>query len=166
MRSHKMAGLACRIEKIQMDKPRGRPFPPGNTLGRGRPKGSPNREKSPSQHLLDEYASHIMRKCMAQAMEGNASAMRLCVERIFPSRRGALIQINLPPIRTAEDVGRAAEKVTQAIRRGKLTPAEGNEMMNHLESRSRIIEGAKFETQLADLADKINAIQKVGEKHD
>ena len=149
-----------------MDKPRGRPFPPGNTLGRGRPKGSRNREKSPNQNLLDEFAPHIMRKCMAQAMDGSASAMRLCVERIFPSRRGALIQINLPPIRTAEDVGRAAEKVTQAIRRGKLTPAEGNEMMNHLESRSRIIEGAKFETQLAELADKINAIQKVGEEHD
>jgi hypothetical protein len=166
MKSHKMAGLACRIEKIQMDKPRGRPFPPGNVFGRGRPKGSRNREKSPIQHLLDEFAPHIMRKCMAQAMEGSASAMRLCVERIFPSRRGALIQLNLPPIRTVEDVGRAAEKVTQAIRRGKLTPAEGNEMMNHLEGRSRIIEGAKFETQLADLADKINAIQKVGEEHD
>ena len=161
-----MAGRACRNEKIRMDKPRGRPFPPGNTLGRGRPKGSRNREKSPIQHLLDEYAPHIMRKCMAQALDGNSSSMRLCVERIFPSRRGALIQLNLPSIRTAEDVGRAAEKVTQAIRRGKLTPAEGNEMMNHLESRSRIIEGAKFETQLADLADKINAIQKVGEKHD
>jgi len=149
-----------------MDKPRGRPFPPGNTLGRGRPKGSRNREKSPSQHLLDEFAPHIMRKCMAQAMEGNASAMRLCVERTFPSRRGALVQMNLPPIRTAEDVDRAAEKVTQAIRRGKLTPAEGNTMMNLLESRSRFIEGVKFESQLADLADRVNAIQKVGEEHD
>jgi len=149
-----------------MDKPRGQPFPPGNKFGRGRPKGSPNREKSPTQHLLDEFAPHIIRKCIAQAMEGNASAMRLCMERISPSRRGALIQMNLPPIRTAEDVGRAAEKVTQAVRRGRLTPAEGNEMMNHFESRSRFIEGAKFETQLADLADKINAIQKVGEEHD
>ena len=149
-----------------MDKPRGRPFPPGNKFGRGRPKGSRNREKSPSQHLLDEYAPHIMRKCMAQAMEGNASAMRLCVERIFPSRRGALVQMDLSPIRTAEDVDRAADQVMQAIRKGKLTPAEGNEMMNLLESRSRIIVGVKFETQLADLTDKVNAIQKVGDEHD
>ena len=99
-------------------------------------------------------------------MDGSASSMRLCVERILPSRRGALIQLNLPPIRTAEDVGRAAEKVTQAIRRGKLTLAEGNAMMNILESRSRIMVGVKFETQLADLTDKVNAIQKVGEEHD
>jgi hypothetical protein len=161
-----MAGRACRIRMIQMDKPRGRPFPPGNLFGRGRPKGSRNREKSPSQNLLDEFAPHIIRKCIAQAMEGSASAMRLCVERISPSRRGALVQMNLPPIRTIEDVGRAAEKVTQAVRKGKLTPAEGNEMMNLFESRSRIIEGVKFETQLAELADKVNAIQQVREEHD
>src|ERR1700731_2519100 len=109
MRSHKMAGRACRIRKVQMDKPRGRPFPPGNTLGRGRPKGSRNREKPPSKHLLDKLAPPIMRKCMAHELEGNASAMRLCVERIFPSRRGALIKMNLAPIRTAEDVDRAAK---------------------------------------------------------
>ena len=24
-----------------------------------------------NQHLLDDYAPHIMRKCIAQAMEGN-----------------------------------------------------------------------------------------------
>ena len=109
-----MAGLACRIERTRMDKPRGRPFPPGNKFGRGRPKGSRNREKSPSQQLLDEYAPHIMRKCIAQAMEGNASAMRLCMERISPPRRGALVRMKLPPIRTAADVDRAADKVMQA----------------------------------------------------
>ena len=34
------------------------------------------------------------------------------------------------------------------------------------ERNTRIIEGAKFETQLAELAEKVNAIQKVGEEHD
>ncbi len=149
-----------------MDKPRGRPFPAGNTFGRGRPKGSRNRENSSSQHLLDEFAPHILRKCMAQAMEGSASAMRLCVERILPSRRGTLVQMNLSTMRTAEDVDRAADIVTQAVRRGKITLAEGNEMMSLLESRSRIIEKVKFETRLEDLTDKVNAIQKAGEEHD
>jgi hypothetical protein len=42
--------------------------------------------------------------------------------------------MNLPPIKTAEDVNKAAEKVTQAIRRGEITPAEGDTMMNILEA--------------------------------
>ena len=96
-----------------------------NTLGRGRPKGSRNQAKSPGQLLLDEYAGHLVRKCIASAMQGDSSAMRMCMDRISPSRRGALTQINLPSIRTAGDVDKAAENVTQAIRRGKITPSEG-----------------------------------------
>ena len=119
--------------------------------------GSRNREKSPGQHLLDEYAPHLVRKCIALAMQGDPSAMRMCMERISPARRGATIRMNLPPIRTAQDVDRAAEKVTQAIRRGDLTPAEGGTMMNILESRSRVIERGQWEGRLEKLEEKMAA---------
>ena len=138
-----------------MKKARGRPFPPGNTLGRGRPKGSRNKAKSPGQDLLDEYAPHLMRKCIALAMQGDRSAMRICMERISPARRGACITMNLPAIRTAQDVDKAAEKVTQAIRRGELTPTEGSTMMNLLESRSRVMERGQMESRLENLEEKM-----------
>ncbi len=134
-----------------MNQPRGRPFAAGNTLGRGRPKGSRNRAKPPGQHLLDEYAEHVVRKCIALALQGNPNAMRLCMERINPARRGALIPIHLPSIRTAGDVDQAAEKVTQGIRRGTLTPTEGGTVMNILESRLRVIEKVQWESRLEKL---------------
>jgi hypothetical protein len=131
-------------------KVRGRPFEPGNQLGRGRPKGSRNKSK-PGQNLLDEYATHLTRKCIAEAMQGDRSAMRICMERISPARRGACITMNLPSIRTAADVHKAAEKVTQAIRRGEITPTEGSTMMAILESRSRVIERVQMESRLEKL---------------
>jgi hypothetical protein len=138
-----------------MNHPRGRPFQPGNTLGRGRPKGSRNRSKSPAQELLDEYAPHLTRKCIAQALEGDRSAMRLCMERASPVRRGACITLSLPAIKTAGDVDKAAEKVTQAILRGKIAPTEGSVLMNILESRSRIIERGQWESRLEKLEEKV-----------
>jgi hypothetical protein len=140
------------IESGAKNKVRGRPFAPGNRLGRGRPKGSGNKVK-PGQALLDDYAEPITRKCIALAMRGDRSAMRICMERISPARRGASIQMNLPPIKTAADVDRAAEKVTQAIRRGNLTPTEGATMMSILESRSRVFERVQLEGRL----DKVEA---------
>ncbi|MCU1336118.1 MAG: hypothetical protein JWO19_1699 [Bryobacterales bacterium] len=134
-----------------MNKERGRPFAPGNTLGRGRPKGSRNKPKSPGQDLLDEYALHLIRKCIALAMQGDRNAMRICMERISPARSDACIRMSLPPIQTARDLDKAAEKVTQAIRRGNITPAEGGKVMNILESRSRIIEKVEFENRLEKL---------------
>jgi hypothetical protein len=128
-----------------MNKPRGRPFQSGNTMGRGRPKRARNKEKSPEQGLLQEYAPHLTRKGIALAMEGDRSAMRLCMERIIPSRRGACLTMNLPAIRTAGDVDKAAAKLMQDIWRGAITPAEGGSIMNTLESRTRIIEKAQLE---------------------
>src|SRR5664279_2432262 len=105
-----------------MSEPRGRPFAAGNTLGRGRPKGSRNKGKSPGQQLLEEYAEPLVRKCISLTGQGDKSAMRLCMERILPARRDASIRLRLPPIGTAQDVDRAAEKVTQETGRGRITP--------------------------------------------
>ena len=152
-----MTEKVVEIESGERNKVRGRPFLPGNTMGKGRPKGSPNKAK-PGQTLIKEYREHIERKCIALAMQGDPSAMRICMERISPTRRGAIVTMNLPPIKTAGDVDKAAEKVTQAIRRGDLTPAEGGIMMNILESRSRVIERVQLESRLekveAALADR------------
>lgn len=148
------------IESGKGKKVRGRPFEPGNKLGQGRPKGSRNQSKSPGQELLDEYAPHLIRKCIAEAMQGSASAMRICMERISPARRGASVPMDLPTIQTAADVDKAAEKVTQAIRRGKITPAEGAIMINILEGRSRVIERVQLEKRIETMEEKLATVDR------
>jgi hypothetical protein len=127
-----------------MKRPRGRPFQPGNSFGRGRPTGSPNKPKVAGLRLLEEYADHLIRTCLAMALDGDRSCMRLCMERIIPLRRDPPIEINLPAIHVAEDLSRMAEKVTQGIRRGKITPQEGETMMRILESRIRVMESVEY----------------------
>lgn len=139
-----------------MNKVRGRPFEPGNKLGRGRPKGSRNRAKSPGQDLLQEYELPLMRKCVGLAMQGDPSAMRICMARISPARVDAFIRMSLPPIKTAGDVGKAAEKVTQALGRGKITPTEGGKVMSILASRSKIIETVQLDGRIAKLEERID----------
>ena len=85
--------------------------------------------------------------------------MRMCMDRVTPSRRGALIQMSLPAIKTAGDIDNAAEKVTQAVRRGDITPSEGGIMMNLLESRSRVIERVQTESRLEKLEEHMGAFK-------
>jgi hypothetical protein len=144
-----------------MKKTRGRPFAPGNTLGRGRPQGSRNKAQPPWQLLLDQYGEHIVRKCITLAMQGDRSAMRMCMDRISPARQDAFIRLSLPAIRTAHDVDKAAEKVTQSIRRGNITPAEGQKMMHILESRSRVIERVQLEARLEKLEESMAAADRL-----
>jgi predicted DNA-binding protein (UPF0251 family) len=144
-----------------MSKPRGRPFQPGNTIGRGRPKGSRNKAKAPGQDLLDQYSEPVTRKCISMALQGDARALRICMERMSPARQDAFVQLSLPRIRTAQDVEKAAEKVTQAIRRGKITPLEGGKLMSILESRARIMENVEFESRLEKLEENLAASNKL-----
>jgi hypothetical protein len=78
-----------------------------------------------------------MRKCVGLAMQGDPSAMRICMARISPARLDAFIRMSLPPIKKAGDLDEAAEKVTQALGRGKITPTEGGKVMSILVGRSR-----------------------------
>jgi hypothetical protein len=69
-----------------MNKPRGRPFEPGNEFGRGRPKGSRSRPKA-GDELLDRFEPHLMGECIRRALkEDDRTALRLCVERINLTR--------------------------------------------------------------------------------
>jgi hypothetical protein len=131
-----------------MGKPRGRPFEPGNQFGRGRPKGSRNRPK-PGDDLLDQFAPHLMGECIRRALkEGDRTALRLCVERVSPARRGVALSFRLPAIRSAEDSERAVEKVTQALHRGQCTPAEATEVMKFLQAHAQLMRDIQMESRL------------------
>jgi hypothetical protein len=141
-----------------MNRVRGRPFEPGNKLGRGRPKGSRNKSsKSPGQDLLDEYAPHLIRKTISLGLAGDTHALRLCFERISPARRDAVIRMNLPAIRKAEDLDKAAEKVTQGMRRGNITPVEAGRVMSILEGRLKIFETVELAGRIEKVEEKMAA---------
>ena len=127
-------------ERGATSKMRGRPFQPGNNYGRGRPRGSRNRVARVCQDTLDSYAENLMKKCVLQALQGNTTAMRLCMERLMPARRQRTLQFKLPPIKTITDVAVASESVVSGVARGQLTPAEGQSFSAMLENRRRVIE--------------------------
>jgi hypothetical protein len=63
---------------------RGRPFHPGNTLGRGRPRGSPNKKSLVLQEMLLDQGEKIIQSAIDRAKKGDRTALALCVERLIP----------------------------------------------------------------------------------
>ena len=102
---------------------RGVPFAPGNTFGRGRPKGSRNQDSQAWPRILAEYGEPLMRKCIAMALRENPQAMRLCMERLLPVRGALPVSLALPGLETAAGVDEAVTRLLQAAARGQLTPA-------------------------------------------
>ena len=80
-------------------------FGPGNS---GKPKGTRHKATQAALALLDGEAEALTRQAVTMALGGDATALRLCLERIAPPRRDAPVTFDLPPMETARDAAKAA----------------------------------------------------------
>src|SRR3954462_14309488 len=116
---------------------RGRPFQPGNP---GKPKGARHRTTLAIDALLDGEAETITRKAIELTKDGDTVALRLCLDRLAPPRRGRPGAVALPKLDTAEDAKATAVAILQAVASGELTPSEAGDLSKLLESFTRVIE--------------------------
>jgi hypothetical protein len=98
--------------------------------------------------LLDGESGALTAKAIEMAMSGDASTMRLCLERIVAPRRDPEVRFDLPPVRDAGDIAGAMAAVMRALARGDLTPAEAGEIGRLVETFMRAIECTDFERRL------------------
>src|SRR5881392_520075 len=81
---------------------RGRPFEKGrsgNPLGRR--VGCRNKTTIAAAALLTGEAEALTRKAVELALEGDPTALRLCIERVLPQCRERAVKFALPPIESA-----------------------------------------------------------------
>jgi hypothetical protein len=129
---------------------RGRPFEPGNKMGRGRPPGSRNK-RTFFIEAMEKHGLTLIQQCQAQAFKGDSTALRLCIERLLPPCKPPSSRFRLPPVGTAEDLVRALPAVMQAVARGRLSAQEGAALASMLDSQRRAIETQDFEARVRAL---------------
>src|SRR5215469_6310208 len=61
---------------------------------KGRPPGVRNKATEAAEMLLDGEAEALTRRAVERALEGDATALRLCLERIIPPRRGRAVRLD------------------------------------------------------------------------
>lgn len=134
-------------------KQRGRPFERGKSGNpNGRPKGARNNATVLAEALLDGEADAITRKLIEKAREGDTTALRLCLERLLPPRRGRPVAFELPSkIETAADAVQASSLVLKACAAGNLSPGEATEIMSMISSHIRLLETTEIEARLTAL---------------
>lgn len=138
----------------QRGRGEGRPFGKGQSGNpAGRPVGSRNAATEMAQALLDGEADALIRKCVQLALDGDRSAMKLCLERIVP-RRARSVRLELPEIASAADIFSAMGAIARAAAAGAITPYDGAELARIVESCVRALEVAEFERRLKELEDE------------
>ena len=117
----------------------------------GRPKGARNRTTRAVEALLEGQSEALTQKAVDMALEGDTTALRLCLERIAPPRKDTPVCFDLPPIYSAVQAAEAAQAVLQAVSSGEITPLEGAAVMGLVEQYRRTLELTEFEERLSAL---------------
>jgi hypothetical protein len=122
------------------------------TIGnRGRPQGARGRLAVLLEGIIEGQAEAITRQVVDLAAGGDMAALRLCLQRLVPSRRDPHVEFDLPEVETIEDAERASSAILAAVAQGDLTPGEGEAMMRLLVAHRSIVESGDIERRLAAL---------------
>jgi hypothetical protein len=127
---------------------RGKPFQSGNP---GRPKGSRNKATLAVEALLDGEAETLTRMCVQKALGGDMTALKLCLDRICPPRKDRPVRLDLPTLRTADNLVDAMIDITKSVSVGNMTPSEAQAMAGLIETTRRAIETCELEKRLTEL---------------
>jgi hypothetical protein len=133
---------------------RGRPFEAGNKMGRGRRPGSRNK-RSVFAEMMEGHGEALIKQCQVLAMQGDPTALKLCIDRLVAPCKSSSSRFRLPPLRTVNDLVQALPRIMQEVARGRLSAQEGEAIASMLDSQRRALETEEFEARLKAMEQKM-----------
>ena len=141
-----------KVAEISVEKQRGRPFAKGVSGNpKGKPKGTRNKATRLAETLLDGQTEKLVGKCVQMALDGDSAAMKVCMDRLIPPRKGRPINLTIPQIKQLGDTSTAMKAVINAVGEGEVTPNEAQVVSSVIEVYRKVIETTELESRIIEL---------------
>jgi len=108
----------------------------------GKPRGCRNKATRAVEALLAGEAEALTRVCVERAKAGDATALRLVMERICAPIRERAVRLELPTVADAADLPDAIGRILEAVASGKISPSEGQAIAALLGQQGQAFETA------------------------
>jgi hypothetical protein len=112
----------------------------------GRPRGSRHSATLAAEVLLEGEAEKLTRKCIEMALAGDAVALRLCMDRIYPPLKDRPVTFQLRQIQNAHDAADALSDLARAVSSGEISPSDA-------EATAKVIGHTVKAYEIAEVAD-------------
>ena len=106
---------------------------------------------------MDGAAEEVVGNVVAMARGGDPGCIKMVMDRSLPVRKGQAIELDLPAIKTVDDVIKAIIAVWNALGQGQLTPDEAAAVTLIMDRSVKIIE-------LLDTTNRISALEAIGKQ--
>jgi hypothetical protein len=125
-----------------------------------RPVGSRNKATLALEQLLRGQGEALMQKLIKSALKSDPTAMRLCMERVYPVRREQPVKLQLPQIHTAGDVTAAFRAVLQAMAQGDITTSQAESVTRLLEFGRKSIETEELARSVVEMRAELQEMRE------
>jgi hypothetical protein len=121
----------------------------------GKPRGCRNKATRAVEALLAGEAEALTRVCVGRAKAGDATALRLVMERICAPIRERAVRIDLPAVTDAADLPDAIGRIIEAVTSGEISPSEGQAIAGLLGQQRQAFETVEFAGRLAEVEGRL-----------
>lgn len=119
----------------------------------GKPRGARHKITVAIQSLLEGQAEAITQKAIDAAMEGDTTALRLCLERILPASKEIPVRIDLPSMESISDLPKVTAALIAAVSSGEILPGEAEKLGKLIDNHRAALEIADLDVRLKALED-------------
>lgn len=129
-------------------------FKPGKSGNpKGRPKGRPDR-RTRWREALEERGTELVAKAVELALEGDAQALKLCLDRAIPAYRPAAEPVRFEM--AGETLTEQAQSILAAVADGQLDPITGRALIDAIGSLVKVAEVEEIRHRLDALEGQRN----------
>ena len=140
----------------EREPPRDTRFQPGQSGNpAGRRAGSRSKVCLALDALGEGEAEAIVKAMIENAKNGDGQAGRTILERVWPPRKGARLQFDLPEVTKADELPGAIAAVNRQVAEGEISPDEGTLIVGLLEAQRRAIETSELANRVAALEERL-----------
>ena len=129
-------------------------FVKGNPGGPGRAQGSRNKATLLAQSQMAEKLPEVIDRLLANALDGDTTAIKVVIERLVPIAKDAPIKVHLPAIAGADDLPLASQAIVDAVADGVITPNESLLMSRLLANHIKLLEVSDIDKRIRALEER------------
>ena len=120
----------------------------GNPLGK--PVGSKDK-RTALRELLNPHAPALVEKAVQKALEGDTSALKLCLDRCIAPLRSTTGSV---AIESGGSLPERGQKTLDAIYTGEIDALTGSALLGALADQAKLVEMTEFEERLRKLEEQ------------
>ncbi|MES2204778.1 MAG: DUF5681 domain-containing protein [Pseudomonadota bacterium] len=124
----------------------------------GRPKGAVSRRVRLA-NLLEPHAEELISKTIELALEGDSTALRLCIERLIPKTKYEPLDIELPAKLDNKGIAKLNDEIMQAVLDGRLNIDEADRLKKFITEQPNI--AAPLKLTVTDPIEAMRAYERI-----